>query len=98
MRNVEHLDCRHEDLAYVLSASYSGQAIGMVTGGILERTLGPRMSSYIGGGILASAVFASSFLLHSYVGFIFTYGGLFGLGTFQLDTSREIAEIVRYPG
>lgn len=81
MRNVLHMECRHEDFSYILSAALSGQAIGIVTGSIMETTMGPRITVYFGGAILTIAGVVSSFILDSYIGFILTYGGLFGLGT-----------------
>lgn len=81
MRTVHGMtEYHHRDLGYVLSVTISGQGVGMVAGGVIESAAGPRLAVYIGGTLLAIGVCLSSFLLHSYIGFILTYGLLFGLG------------------
>lgn len=79
MRNADGMS-QYSDVGFVLSIIISGQAIGMVSGGIIEPAIGPRSTVYFGGSILTLGVFLSSYLLHSYIGFILSYGLMFGLG------------------
>lgn len=73
-------DCESRHFTWVLSFIFSAQAVTMVAAGLLMPYLGPRWMTLMGAAIMAIGTMVSSFLLHSYVAFIFSYSILFGFG------------------
>jgi hypothetical protein len=52
----------------------------MYFGGVLEKHLGPRLATLIGGAVLSLGVGLSYFSIQSYWTFLVTYGFVFGVG------------------
>lgn len=81
MRNVGGLEqYHHQDLGYVIGATYVGHALGMVGAGYIEDLFGPRAAVLLGGVIMAGSTVLSSYFLSSYFTFILLYGSMYGLG------------------
>ncbi|KAF8822057.1 transporter, major facilitator family protein [Cardiosporidium cionae] len=66
--------------AWVVATLATGQCLGMPLGGLIERYLGSRLTSFIGGAIMCTGIFISQFTLGSDKLFLFTYGVMYGFG------------------
>ena len=82
---ARHYSCpaglRNTDAPFVFASQAAGLALGMVTGGVLEKRMGPRMLSFVGGSIMCSGVAASYFAIkYSFWMLLLTYGFVYGLG------------------
>ncbi|XP_048247846.1 L-lactate transporter-like [Haliotis rufescens] len=75
-------DLRYVDGIWVQACMMIGQGITMFGGGLLERKLGPRITTLIGSWIMSLGVMLSYFAIqNSYIATVFTYGVMFGMGT-----------------
>ena len=82
VRNSSHpSDLRMTDATYINACQLAGQGLSMVFGGILERRLGPRLVTLLGGLLMSSGVALSYFAIqYSFWIMIATYGLMFGIG------------------
>uniref|UniRef100_A0A183BL18 MFS domain-containing protein n=1 Tax=Globodera pallida TaxID=36090 RepID=A0A183BL18_GLOPA len=80
MRNFTDPTIKIEHLIWV--PTFQGCfPLAMVIGGFLSKKMGPRLAATIGCFTMCFGVFLSSWTIqHSYYGFLFTYGLMFGLG------------------
>lgn len=66
---------------WIYALALGAQGVSMFFGGILERKVGPRISTLIGCAIMSSGVFLSAVAIRvSFTLLLLTYGVLFGLG------------------
>ena len=74
-------DLRSGTGAWIYTLALGGQGISMVLGGILERKVGPRVSTLMGCLLMTLGVFLSYAAIKvSFWLLLFTYGVMFGLG------------------
>ena len=67
--------------AWIYALALGGQGVSMCLGGLMEKRLGPRLSTLIGSGIMSLGVLLSYFAVKvSFWLLLFTYGLIFGLG------------------
>ena len=67
--------------AWIYALALGGQGVSMFLGGLLERRLGPRISTLIGCGVMSTGVLLSYVAIKvSFWLLLVTYGVLFGLG------------------
>lgn len=72
---------RYTDAAYVYSCQLAGWGASTLLGGLLERRLGPRIVTFMGGLLMSAGSFASYFALGvNYWILIATFGVCFGIG------------------
>ncbi|XP_067670578.1 L-lactate transporter-like [Haliotis asinina] len=75
-------DLRYVDGIWIQACMMIGQGITMFAGGLLERKLGPRITTLIGSWTMSLGVMLSYFAVKSsYIATVFTYGVMFGMGT-----------------
>jgi len=81
MREVEGLESvRQKDAAFGFAALFTGQALFMPLGGIIERRYGPQASALLGGMVMSFGVWVTQYCLWSFPLMIFTYGLINGAG------------------
>lgn len=84
--------------ATLMAAEFSAMAIGMPLGGALERKLGPKAVSLLGGLVFVSGVYISRFTISkSFVSFLLSYGVLYGFGLGIAYTSPLVAALSWFP-
>ncbi|KAF8822125.1 transporter, major facilitator family protein [Cardiosporidium cionae] len=66
--------------AWVAATIASGQCLGMPIGGLIDRRVGARLTSLIGGIIMCSGIFLSQYTLSNDKLFLITYGIMYGFG------------------
>ena len=74
-------DIRSDQAPYVLACQASGQGAMMILGGLLEKKIGPRLSTLIGGWLMSAGVLLTFFTIKvSFWLVLVTYGLMFGFG------------------
>lgn len=74
-------DIRSDKAPFVLACQAAGQGAMMVIGGLLEKKIGPRFSTLIGGWLMSAGVLLTFFAIKvSYWLVLVTYGLMFGFG------------------
>jgi len=81
MRIHQGLDVSLTDMSWIYAAMVSCQGLLMVTGGVLERRLGPMATSLLGCTLMSSGVALTYFTIDmSFLWVVLTYGVMFGAG------------------
>ena len=74
-------DIRSDQAPFVLACQAGGQGALMILGGLLEKKIGPRLSTLIGGWLMSAGVLLTFFTIQvSFWLVLVTYGLMFGFG------------------
>lgn len=74
-------DIRYQEMTFILAAMAVGQGSCIQVGGFLEKLIGVRLSTLLGGLLMCSGVALSAFTIKlSFYWLLVTYGLLFGMG------------------
>ncbi|XP_069119495.1 oxalate:formate antiporter-like isoform X2 [Argopecten irradians] len=74
-------DLTYADSLWILAASAIGQGTSVFIGGLIQRKLGTRITTLIGGWLSSAGVLLTYFTIKTSFGLtVLTYGGLFGFG------------------
>ena len=75
-------DLRFSQSTYMYSCQYAVLSVGIILGSFIERTLGPRLTILLGGGLTSMGLCLSYIVVkHSFWLLMLTFGAMYGLGT-----------------
>ncbi|XP_046547474.1 oxalate:formate antiporter-like isoform X2 [Haliotis rubra] len=72
---------QYGESVWIFSMSGMGQGLSMFLGGVINRYIGPRLTTLLGSMLMSAGVLLTYVSVqHSFVAVVFTYGLMFGLG------------------
>ncbi|XP_071085863.1 apicoplast pyruvate carrier 1-like isoform X2 [Haliotis cracherodii] len=74
-------DLQYAESVWIFSMSAMGQGLSMFLGGVINRFIGPRLTTLLGSLLMSAGVLLTFIAVqHSFIAVVFTYGLMFGLG------------------